>query len=285
MRDASTDVYLVPYHSYYPDRRVYAASGRFASVEKAIASGEWPYDNGDDPSFFAARHDRGLLTWGVCRQDVRVKIREGSICVFVAFTKDGAIVRYRISAVATVAEKVDRRSIFEDSRFQGKTYINLLIKPDGNGWKYDEYDRHEDHRHIDWLWRISDHGKIKKDHFMARYLELSNSGWFLDSDIVIERDYVLFSQESDKTYISPDPPLVATARNGEHEQWTSSEFMNLTVGSAAQLHRGRRDFLRSSGHGYTHRQLRFKLPSDRAVEWRQSLISALRRSEASASSS
>ena len=60
----TTEIYLIPYHSYQPDSRINAAFGRFACVEKAIAAGEWPYDNGDDPSFFAARRDHGLLTWG-----------------------------------------------------------------------------------------------------------------------------------------------------------------------------------------------------------------------------
>jgi hypothetical protein len=60
-------------------------------LEKAIIDGEWPYDNGDDPSFYVARRG-GLLTWGVCRQDVRNSIEPGSIVVFFAYTsKDGAV--------------------------------------------------------------------------------------------------------------------------------------------------------------------------------------------------
>ena len=268
--------HLIPYHSYQPDSRINAAFGRFACVEKAIAAGEWPYDNGDDPSFFAARRDHGLLTWGVCRRDVRARIRVGSICVFVAFEKDRALIRYRMSAIATVAEKLDRRSVFQDSRFQGKTYINLLISPDGDGWKYDENDRHKQHRHKDWLWRISDHRAMKKDIFTRKYAQIYNAERFSSSDVVVAKDYILFSQDSEKTYISSHPPLVAAAQNGEHEHWISSELMMLTVGTAPQLHHRRRDFLRSKGRGYVHRQLLFRLPSDRAVEWRQSLISALR---------
>lgn len=274
----ATDIYLVPYHSYEPDHRFSLASGRFAEVERAIAAREWPYDNGDDPSFFALRHDDGLLTWGVCRRDVRTKIREGSICVFVAFTKDGELIRYRMSAVATVAEKLDRRQIFVDRRFQGKTYINILIRPGIDGWKYDENDRHEDHRHSDWLWRMSDHMNMNKKQFADRYAEIYKVECFSDPGMMIARNYVLFSEETDKTYISCQPPLVAIAENGEHERWVSADLRTLTVDTAAELHHMHRNFLRSKGRGYTHRQLTFKLPPNRAIEWRQSLISALRRS-------
>jgi hypothetical protein len=54
----------------------------------------------------------------------------------------------RMSAVATVAEKLNRCEIFDDPRFavHADKYLNLLIRPDLNGWKYDESDRHRSYR-------------------------------------------------------------------------------------------------------------------------------------------
>jgi hypothetical protein len=49
-----TSIYLVPYHSE-PGRHLKGSAGQFAVVEKAIAAGAWPYDNGDDPAFYVAR--------------------------------------------------------------------------------------------------------------------------------------------------------------------------------------------------------------------------------------
>jgi hypothetical protein len=270
----TTNVYLLPYHSFPPDHRLDAASGRFACVENAIRSKEWPYDNGDDPSFFTARHDGGPLTWGICRHDVRDTIQKGSICVFLAFTKHQSSTEYRMSAVATVDEKLDRRSVFGDPRFRGKTYINLLVRPEGNVWTHDESDRHKDHRHADWLWRISEHGPMRKKQFECKYAHIYNSERFSDSDVIMAHDYVVFSQDPCETYISPKPPLVAVAKKGEHEKWVCNKLAQLTIRQAAELHPNQRDFLRSTGRGYVHRQLTFRL--DKASEWRHSLISALR---------
>jgi hypothetical protein len=133
------------------------------------------------------------------------------------------------------------------------------------------------------LWRISDHRKMKKGTFTRRYARIYETGRFSGSDVVVAKDYVIFSANPDETYISAQPPPVASAKNGQHEEWISGELMRLTVGIAAQLHYRRRDYLRSTGRGYTHRQLTYRLPSDQTLEWRKSLISALRGSEGSAS--
>jgi len=47
-------------------------------VETAIRDAEWPYDNGDDPSFHMARKS-GRLTWGVCRKGLRNAIKLESV--------------------------------------------------------------------------------------------------------------------------------------------------------------------------------------------------------------
>ncbi|HYV74191.1 MAG TPA: hypothetical protein VFB24_08045, partial [Candidatus Binatia bacterium] len=45
----TTSVYFACFHS--EPQQPNDCSGRYAVVEQAIANGDWPYDNGDDPSF------------------------------------------------------------------------------------------------------------------------------------------------------------------------------------------------------------------------------------------
>ncbi len=273
-----TAVYLVPYHSE-PGLHLGGSTGQFAIVEKAIDSGDWHYDNGDDPSFYVARKG-GLLTWGVCRQDVRNAIKRGSIVVFFSYTSHAKKVRYRLSAVATVADTVDRRIVFSDSRFQKHTdlYLNVLIKPEKYGWKYEESDRAPDARHSDWLWRIAVHDR-KKASFKSKYKKIYETGRFSDGDVLMADNYVVFSGKSDETYIALNPPKVAKAIKDRHDReiWDDSELRLLTVGKAGNNLASGRDYLRVANRSgrNVHRQIRFKLPSEEAIKWRKSLISLL----------
>ena len=267
-------VYLVAYHSQ--PSAVCRGSGRYLEVEQALRENEWPYDNGDDPSFFAARHSGGPLTWGVCRPDVRNAIEPGSVCVFFAYTRVVNKTRYRLSAVATVAYRLDRRSILQDATFSQADYANLLIRRQGNGWLYDESDRPQSDRHDDWLWRIATNRTRKKSAFESRHKIIYETGRFDDGDLEVGENYVVFSNQVDQTYISRNPPHVATARPGyEHESWCSEVLRKLTVAKAAECNRQRRDYLRTGAAGYSHRQLVFDVPDGEGAEWRRSLIAAL----------
>ncbi len=275
-----TAIYLVPYHSE-PGLHLDGSKGQFAVVEKAIVAREWPYDNGDDPSFYVVRKG-GPLTWGVCRQDVRNGIERGSIVVFFSFTSHGRAIRYRLSAVATVADSIDRREVFGDTRFRKyrDLYRNILVRPGKRGWRYDESDRAPDARHDDWLWRIAVHGK-RKELFRARYERIFTTGRFDDGDVQLAKNYIVFSAAPNETYISPDPPKVAMAIKGEHEKWSDKGLQRLTVGKASAVLASGRDYLRTdnpSGRN-VHRQIRFNLPFKEATTWRRSLISTLRKRE------
>lgn len=272
-----TSIYLVPYHSQ-PGLHLNASTAQFAVVERAIEAGEWPYDNGDDPSFYATRKG-GRLTWGVCRPEVRNSIQPGNIVVFFSFTSQGSDIRYRLSAVATVAEKLDRRFVYSDIRFSQHLglYLNLLIKPHMEGWQYDESDREKKARHRDWLWRVAVHGRDKNS-FQSKHRKVYQTGRFDNDYIRLEENYVVFSTADDETFVSPNPPEVAIAKVGQHEQWTNQRLQTLTVETAAALLASRRNYLRtvnSSGRNL-HRQIRFDMPLDQASEWRHRLISALR---------
>jgi len=275
------DIYLVPYHSE-PGLHVRGSTGQFAIVEKAIVAEEWPYDNGDDPSFYVARQG-GYLTWGVCRQQVRNSAEIGSIFVFFSYTTMERKTRYRISAVATVSEKLDRASFYRDERFRQhrQSYLNLLVRPSSAGWFYDEKDRDRSARHSDWLWRISRHGPNKKAAFQEKYRGIYESGMWSDGDVPQAKNYVIFSPSPDETYISPHPPDVAMAIKGQHEEWTNPEIRRLTVGHAGARTRHRRDFLRTDNRSgrNVHPQIRFSLEPNDSVGWRQLLIATIKLNE------
>ena len=272
-----TAIYLVPYHSQ-PGLHLNGAAGQFAVVESAIVGGEWPYDNGDDPSFYVARQG-GPLTWGVCRQDLRNEIKIGSIVVFFSFTRKGLKTMYRLSGVATVADRLDRRAVFSDRRLRRHRhlYLNVLVRPQGKGWEYDEGDREQKARHSDWLWRIAVHGK-RKEPFQVRHKKIYKTGQLSNNSVRLATNYVVFSTAADETYILPTPPEVAIAASGKHEKWTDDELRALTVALAGATTKNGRDYLRAANPTgrNVHRQIRLDLPPDEALEWRSSLISALR---------
>lgn len=284
LKPEKTAIYLVCFHSEKPES-LEGLCRPFLTVEAANRDGEWPYDNGDDPSFWVARRG-GPLTWGVCRQDLRNAIRNGSMVAFFSFAplSDGRIL-YRLCGVTTVAEKVDLRALHSEKRFARfrRSYSNALIKRYAQGWRYDESDRRPSQRHQDWLWRIADHQGMSQKEFNARYAAVYRKGWFSDAALANGRlklatNYVVFSTGGREAYISHDPPEVAIAHKGQHERWTNRIVQSLTVATAAKYLKSRRDYLRvanSSGRN-VHRQIRFEMPADQAIIWREELIAALR---------
>ena len=279
-----TAVYLVCFHSQEP-ATLDGCDGQFLTVERAIQNHEWPYDNGDDPSFYVARKG-GALTWGVCRQDLRNSIAKGSIVVFFSYTPlTNDEVLYRLCAVETVADKLDHRAVYVDrrfSRFRG-IYINTLITRRIDGWRYDETDRHPRQRHGDWLWRIADHRGIRQEQFDAEHKTIYRTGRLLRGAVDngkprLANNYIVFTTPPDRAHISPNPPEVAVAVKGYHEEWCNRRLQALTVGVAASFLKSGRDYLRvanSSGRN-VHRQLRFDMPSEGANRWRDALIVALK---------
>jgi hypothetical protein len=276
-----TTIYFACYHSEMP-RTFEGSSGQYLTVEQAIFAGEWPYDNGDDPSFYVARYHDGPLTWGVCRQDLRNAIaRVGDtkqvIVVFFSFTPTPKRrVVYRLCAVATVNGTVDHRAIHRDARlvpFQ-HLYINGLIVPKNEGWLHDESDRRISQRHTDWLWRIADHDGRTTEEFKVQYADVYTNEWFADGGVPLARNYVLFSRKPGKTFIVPRPPRVAEATPGHYEQWSNQELHALTLGIAAEYGRGGRH-LRTGNPFRPHRQIRFEMPDSEASTWRDALIRAL----------
>lgn len=279
-----TSIYFAPYHSQ-PGACLAGSSGLFRRVEEAIASCEWPYDNGDDPSFHAARRGNPL-TWGVCRQNVRnsKNIQPGTIVVFFAFTRCDSTVFYRLSAVATVKDVLNRCELLKDTSFHQSRYLNLLIAPKRGGWEYQEDGRLETFQHTDWLWRIAAHGRSSRQ-FNAQYERVYKAGWFRDGEVPIASNYVVFSNLPGETYIAGRPPRVAAAKVekgiGHHEKWENSELRKLTLDVAAQFGSTRTLRTANASGRNVHPVIRFRMPADEAIEWRRSLVQALQGAERS----
>lgn len=271
-----TTVYLVCFHSAKPTS-LRGSTGQYLTVETAIQEDKWPYDNGDDPSFYVARRG-GPLTWGVCRQDLRNSIAKDSIVVFFSFTPaPERRILYRLCGVASVSDKVDHRAIHNDLRFEPfrHLYINGLIVPKNSGWFHDESDRRTSHRHRDWLWRIADKGGLTSEAFRTTHATIYEEDWFSDGAVPLGRNYVVFSCRPDETLIVPHPPTVAVATNGQLEVWTNPDLRALTLDTAARCRlRGRS--LRTKNPFRPHRQIRFDLPADEASRWRDELFEVLR---------
>jgi hypothetical protein len=280
-----TAIFICAYHSQ-PGQDLKRATGHFASVEKAIMDGEWPYDNGDDPSFYVARH-RGPLTWGVCRTDVRSAIRPGDVVVFISFTEElKKQIAYRLCAVATVAEKIEHTRVAQDQRFLSHPYINVLIRRENGDWIYDETDRRLSARHGDWLWRIAQHERSEtKEHFKERHQAVYVDNRFKDEDSGLSsaRNYVVFAENDEETFILARPLLVALAEKTQktaelrRERWSNKVLKDLTVSMCTG-----RGYLRTgNSNGPNHPHIRFVMDVADATRWKKQLIETLKGAESS----
>lgn len=124
---------------------------------------------------------------------------------------------------------------------------------------------------------------VNQKTFNKRYEQIYRSGFLpesslADGNLTLAQNYVLFSTGMPDGYISRKPPEVAIARKGEHEKWNDNTLRSLTVGTAARLLKSKRSYLRvvnKSGRN-VHRHIRFMMPSDKAVKWRDELIRELK---------
>lgn len=198
------------------------------------ASGTWPYDVGDDPSFHASSVAHGFggrLSWGVCRPNVRNRINPGDVVVFFAAedARAEALRVYRFAGWARVDELVSQTDIWRDDRLEGfRNYRNLLIRPVGDTDDFEHYEAGKPHP--DWLWRLADSGRHapKKD----RWVTAGQEGSLIDGLIRVEgwrlrpaANYVVFDPEGSGTFVLAEPPLVARAvTNGMKETWNTDDF-------------------------------------------------------------
>jgi hypothetical protein len=197
-------------------------------------------DNGDDPSFYQARHGNPL-TWGVCRQNVRNAVQNDDIVVFISFTKVSNRIVYRLCSVATVAAKMDHRYVWDDPRFKGKAYINVLIQTDPNEerWIHAENDRRRGARHKDWLWRIADQRGMKQEQFNRELRAIYEQDWFSNAE-------------------------VAHASQGSRETWTNEYLKQAVFGCVTD---GTRRNIRTTNPSIAHPHIRWSLEFDKEEPW------------------
>src|SRR5579862_7511736 len=158
-----TRIYFAPFHATLDDSSMSPCGSTIAAFKKALKLRDWPYDSGDDPSFYAAGRFGGQLSWGICRQDVRNRLDSGDMVVFFSFRKFKRTgdSEYRLCALATVDRKTSQIDLWKDQNLEiYRKYFNLLIRPSGSendGWEHFEPTLEGSRLHDDWLWRIAEH--------------------------------------------------------------------------------------------------------------------------------
>jgi hypothetical protein len=235
-------------------------------VDQAFVQAQsWPYDVGDDPSFFAAAHLGGPLAWGVCRPDVRNAVRSGDWVAFIAAQDADAGARiYRFAALLQVERKVPQNALFTDPHLAPyQQYLNLLIRPSGTGWEHHEPALPTKHWHQDWLWRLSDRTSSKKE--VAAATAAFRPGTLLP--VAPAANYVLFSQSIG--VVAKEPPVIADHQRGAmHEVWRKDQTsQSLGQHLLGGLKRG----LRTGNRQQPHRHIRRPLGAS-AEEWMRNVI-------------
>lgn len=203
----------------------------------------WPYDRGDDPSFFARLNEAkkpGPLTWGICRGDVRNRIMKGDVVVF--FSKRGAQNNdeYSLSAIVTVEAKIKHTEVL-NPKTGFRNYYNLLIRPTGhhNRWEHFEPPQNGPRGHSDWIWRIVERRGLSR----GGLVRIERAGFFNDRTTVngqrlmksIASNYVVFSNNQRLSFILGEPIPIARRNNDMPiEKWyannLSGEIKIFTIG-------------------------------------------------------
>jgi hypothetical protein len=292
---SNANVYLAPFHSSFKGYGVEDCRSTYKPLTEALDRNEWPYDTGDDPSFFSARYFGGQVTWGICRQQVRNAIQPCDVVVFFSFRHGEADwpVEYSLCAVATVQTKICISDIWTQSNLRVyRRYLNLLIRPGKvKGWEHFERGLPRDKwHHGDWAWRIAEHDGLRK----ADFDRLNDSNLFpaparvRGHSVEIAPNYVLFSSDPRETHILTKPPVVAWCkRRGTTERWEgdtlSQKIKELTVDCSKQ--HGGRGTLRTINGQRSHPVARWKAPGDDVAQWREQLIAVCRNCEAISKSS
>lgn len=268
-----TQIYIAPFHTNPLNSDI---------TPKAIEE-NWPYDNGDDPSFQVARKFGGKLTWGVCRPDVRNSLYEGDIVVFFSYSRHNAHIdsNYRMCGLATVERKVSQTDIWQDPDLSYlQSHQNLLVRPSNdeeNVWEHYEPALPGSKAHKTWLWRCTNRSQNKHEFKRIQKTDKFKIGTAINGiPVYFVPNYILFSSYPTKTWILSNPPVVAKYKSGnKYEEWNEDSFSKgireLTLGKAANI-RGVERNLRTENKYLSHRHIKFDLPVSQAENWRKSLI-------------
>jgi len=248
----------------------------------AVRRSDWPYDAGDDPSFFSMRFTGGALTWGICRPDLRNKLKPGDTVIFFAFKFRPGGLDYYFCGYNTVSRLVRQSDVWEhDGLSCYRQYLNLLISRQGTSYQW-----HEPHRvgapksalHRDWLWRIAKReGFCRKDFDAVDGLDLFEPQRTCLGQgrrrLKLAPNYVLFGRERPDNFTLETPYLVARYEGSPAamETWRDNDeraeaIRSMTVCLSDRGH------LRTRNRQRPNRHIRLKA---NAREWRAEAYSAL----------
>jgi len=209
-------------------------------LEKLKKHDDWHYDNGDDPSFYWYEKTN-ILTWGVCRRNVRERLEKEDVVVFFCFCKECK--SYYLSAIATVDYYIPHKHIWtkENSTFQ--EYFNLLINKKGEHFEplFIGKDGHKD-------WE-----------------ERSNS------------KYVIFKSDSDNTYVLKKQIKVAEWKNKNlHESWLDNDIVNTIKDFTLGLNNKKKRPLRVNNRNFAHPHIRIEVDTEKLKNWKKEFIKYLK---------
>lgn len=242
-------------------------------LSSAIAS--WPLDVGDDPAFGTSERLHGPVTWGICRADIRKAAKAGDVIVFFAAQAGAARsdVVYRFVGYGRVARLLSQVDIWRKPDLGlFRDYQNLLLRPGPRrSLIHDESPHPRTTWHADWLFRLA---SAKTATAKAVYERAGRQTPVLSEasiggePMLVSKNYVVFEDEGDRTFVAADPPQVATAVGGRrNERWLTTpmakELRSVLFAGAS------RDRLRTSETGFSH-------PKVRLVDDSDSLAAALR---------
>lgn len=123
----------------------------------AYTEGTSYFDWGDDPSFFSAQHFHGssaYAAWGVCRPNVRSKLKQGDVVIFFCARRRPQVkptTDYFYIGVGTVGEVIpNRKEIWSKSKYKlYRSHYNVLAKYSRHGLEQHEvfHPTHENWMH------------------------------------------------------------------------------------------------------------------------------------------
>jgi len=280
----ATDIYLAVFRSSHAGYEDNSCGKAYRALSGALKRGKWPYDMGDDPSFFYQQRSGFNLTWGICRQQVRNRIRPGDTVVFFSVRRRSKQhpFEYCLCAVGTVEKKVRQSDIWRDGELRKKFghYLNLLIRPRGlRAWEHHEPGSEKPHK--DWLWRIASQDGFRRKDCMRLEADglLPEGAKIRGRPVSIAENYVIFSAQQDHTRILAKPPLVALCdSNGQPEKWLDDETSLAVRAQTLEVARtfgSRRDSLRSVHKQHSHPVTHWRMSSVEASRWRANLLQVL----------
>ncbi|WML49168.1 hypothetical protein RCG23_03490 [Neobacillus sp. PS3-34] len=217
----------------------------------------WPFiDLSDDPSFLAyelSKDNGGKVTWGICRRDVRNKIKKDDMILFFGFDKFINPMSYYFIGYATVEEKIKQTEIWSTTATNKykvyQKYCNILIKKNEQSQDLFYFEPIKYNHEKEWIWKITD-GTIGEEKFKKEYFEkLSVASRCIPLNINIKDNYIIFSSDPLQTKIFKTPIKYA--------EWDGN---NLSIINH-QIHN---DFFleRSIRVGWRHRHMRLNLSAN-----------------------